>query len=521
MKPYEVLRSVAAVVMLLKLLRFSRRLMMEPDLVKFVKRQVGLMLMRLPSVRAKLRSEKDKTFVDVQKKFVPGMSSPTTRLPEQGMKREELMQLMDKRAETDTGESDKGKTTGAVYHGGKEHCDFIGSFYAKWAYTNTLHPTGHPALRQMDSEVVQMVINLYNGPGGSCGCNTTGGTESIIVAMKSYRDQGIARGIVEPNIVVCRTAHAAFWKAGQYLNFAVRDAGTLPETQQVDVRHMARLIDGNTVAIVGSACTFPHGAIDPIEEMSRLSLRRGIGLHVDCCLGGFIYPFAEKAGFKVPVVDFRVPGVTTISCDPHKYGFTPKGESVLMFRTHELRCFAYSQCVDWSGGIYATPTIVGSRAGGPVAATWAAMCSFGVEGYVETTRQIMGATMKIAEGIEKMADVEVVGKPELCVVAFRAKPGSGLNSYAIADCMQHRSEWELASCQNPSCIHLALTLPTSRNADLFLSDLQAAVSALRESSDGDFASTAGLYGMASSLPTNFVEAAVGAYLDAMLDPVES
>merc|ERR1712136_123789 len=331
-----------------------------------------------------------------------------------------------------------GKTTGAVYHGGTEHCEFIGNFYAKWAYTNTLHPTGHPALRQMDSEVVQMVINLYNGPAGSCGCNTTGGTESIIVAMKSYRDQGMARGITEPNIVVCRTAHAAFW----------------------------------------------------------------------------------KAGFTVPIVDFRVPGVTTISCDPHKYGFTPKGASVVMFRTHAQRGFAYSQCVDWSGGIYATPTIVGSRAGGPVAAAWAAMCSFGEEGYVETTRQIMSATMKIAAGIAMMPDLEVVGKPELCVVAFREKPGSGLNSYAIADCMQQRSEWELASCQNPSCIHLALTLPTSRNADLFLSDLQAAVTILRESSDGDFASTAGLYGMASSLPTNFVETAVGAYLDAMLDPVE-
>lgn len=520
MKPYELLRSVAAVVLLLRFLRVSRRLMMEPDLFKFVKSQLGLVLLRFPAVRAKLQSEKDKTFLDVQKKFILGMSSPTTRLPVQGMPREELTQLMDQRAKTDTAEADKGKTTGAVYHGGTEHCEFIGNFYAKWAYTNTLHPTGHPALRQMDSEVVQMVINLYNGPAGSCGCNTTGGTESIIVAMKSYRDQGMARGITEPNIVVCRTAHAAFWKAGQYLNFSVREARSVPDTQQVDLKHMARLIDRNTVAIVGSACTYPHGVIDPIEDMSKLAQGSGTGLHVDCCLGGFIYPFAEKAGFTVPIVDFRVPGVTTISCDPHKYGFTPKGASVVMFRTHAQRGFAYSQCVDWSGGIYATPTIVGSRAGGPVAATWAAMCSFGEEGYVETTRQIMSATMKIAAGIAMMPDLEVVGKPELCVVAFREKPGSGLNSYAIADCMQQRSEWELASCQNPSCIHLALTLPTSRNADLFLSDLQAAVTILRESSDGDFASTAGLYGMASSLPTNFVETAVGAYLDAMLDPVE-
>jgi len=273
------------------------------------------------------------------------------------------------------------------------------------------------------------------------------------------------------------------------------------------------LIDGNTIAIVGSCCQYAHGSIDPIEDMAAIARRKNIGLHVDCCLGGFLVPFMEKAGFPLPPFDFRVPGVTSISCDPHKYGFAPKGASVVMFSNKTLRHHMYCYLTKWSGGIYATPTMTGSRAGGPVAATWAAMCKFGEKGYVETTRQIVSAAKKIGKGVEEIEGLRLVGRPDVCVVAF-AGSEEAINCYSVADCMQKKFGWELATCQNPSCVHIALTLPTSKNADQFLVDLRESVKDVRANSQA-YLSTAGLYGMAASLPASFLEDAAATYLDAM------
>jgi len=291
------------------------------------------------------------------------------------------------------------------------------------------------------------------------------------------------------------------------------------DDMQIDIAHMRSLIDGNTVAIVGSCCQYSHGAVDDIEEMAKVALRHNIGLHVDCCLGGFLVPFMEQAGFSLKPFDFRVKGVTSISCDPHKYGFAPKGSSVVMFSNKALRHHMYCYLTQWSGGIYATPTMTGSRAGGPVAATWASMCKFGVAGYVETTRQIVGACRKISEGVRQMEGVKLIGKPEVCVVAFTTTK-EGISCYSLADCMQKKFGWELASCQNPPCVHLALTLPTSKNADQFLLDLKESVKIVFAEPKG-FTSTAGMYGMAASLPSSFLEDAAATYLDAMSEAISS
>ncbi|CAJ1416073.1 unnamed protein product [Effrenium voratum] len=462
----------------------------------------------------------DEVFEKLYKLTLPeDLTDPCTSLPSKGMAKEDLLKLLDHRKEQDSQTWMKGKTTGAVYHGGQEHYDFIGQVFAKWAFCNPLHPDLHPALRQMDSEVVQMVINMYNGGPDACGAFTTGGTESILMAMKAYRDWGAAKGITDPNIVMCTTAHAAFDKAGKYFKINVRKV-TPDEDMGMDLKRMVKLMDANTVAIVGSCCQYCHGTVDPIQEMGKIALKKKVGLHVDCCLGGFLVPFMEKAGFDIPPFDFRVPGVTSISCDPHKYGFAPKGSSVVMFANKELRHHMYCYLIDWSGGIYATPTTTGSRPGGPVAATWASMRRFGVEGYVETTRQIVGATRKIAEGVKEIDCLRVVGRPLVCVVAFDTTPAAGFSCYAVADCIKQQSGWELATCQNPPSVHLALTLPTAKNADQFLEDLKAAVQTVKADPQR-FNSTAGLYGMAASLPTDFLEDAVGAYLDAMSEAHES
>jgi len=471
----------------------------------------------LPMVRKKLDKELAKTMTDLRAQFQRGLTEPRVTLPVEGLPEQHILDLITQRKELDTVHWKEGKVTGAVYHGGQDHYDFIGKILAKWAFANPLHPGIHPALRQMDSEVVQMVINMYNGGADACGAFTTGGTESILMAMKAYRDWGKAeKGITNANIVVCTTAHAAFDKAGKYFNIQVRHARTNSE-MEIDLKHLNRLIDSNTVAIVGSACQYSHGTVDPIESMGEIAQRRKVGLHVDCCLGGFLVPFMEKAGFKLPLFDFRVSGVTSISCDPHKYGFAAKGSSVVMFANRSLRHYMYCYLTEWSGGIYATPTMTGSRAGSPVASTWAAMCKFGERGYIETTKQIVGATKKIAEGIQKIEGLRLVGRPDVCVVAFVGAEGSGINCYAVADCMRQQNEWDLATCQNPACVHFAVTLPSSRNADRFLENLEEAVKTIKEDKSGKFSDTAGVYGMAASLPASFLEDAAAAYLDAMIE----
>ncbi|CAE7548069.1 spl-1 [Symbiodinium sp. CCMP2456] len=517
MEPYEILRRSALLALAVKLLARLRWIMRHEGLKAFFLDLVMPYLKKLPMVQAKLQKEMLKTQTDMRAAFSKDLTDPRTHLPGKGIPDQEILTLIDQRKQLDTTRWTSGKITGAVYHGGQEHYDFIGKVFSKWAFCNPLHPDLHPSLRQMDAEVVRMVINLYNGREDACGAFTTGGTESILMAMKAHRDWGAAeKGIREPNIVVCNTAHAAFDKAGKYFKIFVKKARTDTD-MAVDLKHLEQLIDGNTVAIVGSCCQYAHGTVDPIESMGKIAKKHNVGLHVDCCLGGFLVPFMEKAGYPLPPFDFRVPGVTSISCDPHKYGFAPKGSSVVMFSSRELRHHMYCYLTDWSGGIYATPTMTGSRPGGPVAATWAAMCRFGVEGYVETTRQIVGAARQIAEGIKKIQGIHVVGRAEVCVVAFDTDAGAGFSCYAVADCLKQQSGWELATCQNPACVHLAVTLLTAKNAKQFLIDLEAAVQAV-QAARGDpdkFKKTAGMYGMAATLPAAFIEDAVGAYVDAM------
>lgn len=519
-EPYQVLCSVFIFLLATKLLGRLQYVLRYEGLRSYLLRLLTPYLKMLPMVRAKLDKEMQKTMTELRAKFSQDLTSPCTALPSKGMEKEELLKLMDQRKEQDTKNWINGKITGAVYHGGQEHYDFVGQVFSRWAFCNPLHPDLHPALRQMDSEVVQMVINMYHGGPDACGSFTTGGTESILMAMKAHRDWGEeAKGITEPNIVICTTAHAAFDKAGKYFKIQVRKAR--PDGDMaVDLKHMKQLIDRNTVAIVGSCCQYCHGTIDPIQEMGKIALKKNIGLHVDCCLGGFLVPFMEKAGYPLPPFDFRVPGVTSISCDPHKYGFAPKGSSVVMFSNKELRRYMYCYLTDWSGGIYATPTMVGSRPGGPVAATWAAMRRFGEDGYVQTTREIVGATRTIAEGLKQIDDLRLVGRPEVCVVAFDTKKAAGFSCYAVADCLKQLSGWELATCQNPPSVHLALTLLTAKHAESFVKDVKAAVARVKESPKL-YNSTAGVYGMAATLPQGFIEDAVGAYIDAMSEAHES
>lgn len=246
-----------------------------------------------------------------------------------------------------------------------------------------MHPDVFPGLRQMEAEVVSMVMNLYHAPSEGGGSMTSGGSESILMSIKAHRDMARdLKGITEPELIAPVSAHAAFDKGCHYfgvklIHVPVDDSG------KVVISRVANAINSNTIMIVGSTPSFPHGALDDIPALSELACKHKIGLHVDSCLGGFLVPFMEKAGYPLPfLTDFRLAGVTSISCDTHKYGFAPKGSSVIMYRDKKIRKYQYFVQTEWSGGVYGSPTMAGSRPGALSAGCWAAMYSCLILGWL-------------------------------------------------------------------------------------------------------------------------------------------
>ncbi|KAJ3007394.1 UNVERIFIED_CONTAM: hypothetical protein HDU68_003540, partial [Siphonaria sp. JEL0065] len=274
-------------------------------------------------------------------------------------------------------------------------------------------------------------------------------------------------------------------------------------TGEVDLRKVARAINSNPIMIAGSAPNFPHGIIDNIPALATLAIKNGIPMHVDACLGGFIVPFAEKAGFPLPYcVDFRNEGVTSISCDTHKYGFAPKGSSVIMYRTKEIRNFQYFITTEWPGGVYCSPSIAGSRPGALVAGCWAAMMHFGETGYIDSTRQIIGAARAITCGIDSIPELKLIGKPFVSVVAFESSIPS-IKIYGVADLLDKKG-WHLNVLQNPPAIHIACTFLTVKAASVLVNDLREAVDLLKKDPMAGNGDVAAIYGTMASVPDRTV-----------------
>jgi sphinganine-1-phosphate aldolase len=278
---------------------------------------------------------------------------------------------------------------------------------------------------------------------------------------------------------------------------------------------VSRLVNSNTIMIVGSAPNFPHGIIDDIAGLSKIALRKKLCLHVDCCLGSFLVPFLEKAGFETVPFDFRLKGVTSISCDTHKYGFAPKGNSTVLYRTQQLRKYQYYVSPDWAGGVYGSPGMAGSRPGALIAGCWASLVNVGETGYIDSCVKIVGTTKKITDKIREIPtlsnELEIIGKPLVSVVAFTA---NSLNIYDIADAMGAKG-WHLNSLQDPPGIHVAVTMPIVKVWEKLVSDLETVVEEEREKERARVAAgktargkavgdSAALYGVAGSLPNKSV-----------------
>lgn len=472
---------------------------------------------RMPFVRRRLEAEYAGMLEEIRAAAKPYRDRVQShaRLPEEGQDRATLLAEIDALQAAEAERWRDGFVSGAVYHGDREHIDFLNQVYARCSQANPLHADLWPSVVKYEAEIVAMTASMLGGshvgePDEVCGTVSSGGTESIMLAMKTYRDQARAeRGVRRPAMVVPTSAHAAFDKASRYFGIEMIKVPVGADFR-ADVEAMRKAITRDTVVVVGSAPSFPHGVVDPIEELSELARARGIGFHTDACLGGFVLPWAAELGYPVPRFDFRLPGVTSISADTHKYGYAAKGTSVVLYRNRELRRFQWYTTTDWPGGLYMSPTFAGSRPGALSAACWAAMLSIGAHGYREATRKILETAATIRAGIEDVPGLRVLGDP-LWVIAFASDE---LDIYRVMDFMSHR-RWNLNGLHRPACVHLCVTLRHTQPgvAERFLKDLREAVEHVRTQPAGE-GGMAPIYGLAGSLP---VRGAISDVLERYLD----
>ena len=479
---------------------------------------------RIPAVQKRLEAEYAQVEQMVRARMRPPLETlpDFSQIPEQGVPREQILSWLQQLRERESLPWQQGRVSGTVYHGGEAHSAFLSQVYALHSQSNPLHADLFPSTVRLEAEIVRMTASLLNAPTTDdpsqqvVGTTTSGGTESILLAMKTYRDWARAeKGITEPEVVAPETAHPAFDKAAHL--FGIKLIRTpVGDDFKANLGAMHKAITRQTIALVGSAPGYPHGVIDPIPQIAQMAKQYGIGMHVDACLGGFILPFIEALGYAVTPWDFRVDGVTSISVDPHKYGYTPKGLSVVLYRGRNLRRYQYFTATEWPGGLYASPTLPGSRSGALSVAGWAAMVSIGKQGYLECARQIMETAKQLRKGIEQMPELKLMGEP-LFLIAFTSAQ-ERLNIYQVYDQMAARG-WRLTALQHPPGLHFAVTIRHAQVgiADAFLNDLRAAVDYVKAHPD-EKGEMAPIYGMANSLPfRGVVDEVLRRYLDALYD----
>ena len=456
------------------------------------------LIRKIPWYRAKIESELGKTLKEIEKDICKGEKRFLT-LPKKGLSSDKLLKEVDALASLGDDKIWKdGYVSGALYNCSDELTKLTAEVYGRFAWSNPLHPDLFPHTRKMEAEVVQWTINLFNGGKEARGTMTSGGTESILMAMRVYREIGYERGIEYPEIICPISVHCAFNKAADYYRMKITQIPVDPRTRKVNLKAMAKAISRNTVVLVGSAPQFPHGIIDPIEDIAKLARKRGIGVHVDCCLGGFLVPFMNKAGYPIEPFDFQVPGVTSISADTHKYGYAPKGTSVVMYANKELCHKQYFISPNWQGGIYGTPSMAGSRPGGLIAATWATMMYMGEDGYVDATKKIISTARKILDGLKKIPGIYILGAPKLSVIAIGSKD---FDIYCLSGALTKRG-WNLNSLQFPESFHIGLTfLHTKKGvAERFIKDVRECTAEIMKNPKMKPTGSAAMYGMAQAIP---------------------
>ena len=416
-------------------------------------------------------------------------------LPAEGRPRLEILAEIEEMAAAEDPTWESGKCSGTMYCGDHDHYEFMARAFERFAHVNILQRDMCPSATKMEAEVIAMTLDLLGGSqvtdGDPVGLMTTGGSGSISHAMLAYREHAKqSRGIDRPNIIKPETAHPAFDKACHLFGIEVRTVPVDPTTTTVDPSLVAESIDERTVAIIGSACNYGYGTVDPITGLGQVALEANVGLHVDGCLGGFILPFGRELGEAIEPFDLSVPGVTSMSADTHKYGYAFKGTSVVLFKHKELRNAQYFYLTDWSGGKYCSPGIEGSRSGGLLAATWASMMSLGRSGYLGYASSIFSTAAAMRASVARHDELRLMGSPTF-LFSFTS---DDFDIYHVNDFLRTRG-WRLNGQQYPNALHLAVTRPQTQPgvAEAFDADLADAVAYAREHA-GEVAQSSAIYG---------------------------
>lgn len=401
-------------------------------------------------------------------------------LPDHGMPGDEIVAALERKRARDARWQD-GRTFGLVFTAGPEVDALAERVATMFVHDNALNPAAFPSLAEIEREVVGISLDLMHGPDGAAGFMTSGGTESILMAVVAARERArVERGVSGGEIVLPVSAHAAFHKAAHYFGLTVRPV-PVGDDWRADVGAAADLVGDNTVLVVGSAPQYPQGVIDPIPELAALAAGVGASFHTDACMGGFVLPFLERLGEPVPPWDFRVDGVTTISADIHKLGYAPKGASVVLHRSKQLRSYQTFLFDDWLGGFYGSPNMQGTRLGMPMATAWAVLHHLGLDGYLRLTRETVDATRKIADGVRRIAGLRLLADPPAHLLAIGS---DGLDVFAVGDGL-HARGWHVDRQGPPDSLHLTVSAGNVPVVADFLADLEAAAAEARGAAVAD------------------------------------
>jgi glutamate/tyrosine decarboxylase-like PLP-dependent enzyme len=432
-----------------------------------------------------------------------------------------------------------GTVFAGIYDPGEEVAATVGAAYAEFLSENALYPNYFPSLLEIENDVVRSLVGLL-GADQTVGNCTSGGTESILLALKTARDWArvVRPTIAAPAIVLARTAHPAFHKAAHYLGLNVALTDFDPRTFRADPAAFEHAITPDTILLVASAPCYSHGVVDPVSAIAKLAQDRGILCHVDACVGGLHLAMMRAAGYGVPDFDLRVPGVTSLSVDMHKYGYAAKNTSALLYRDRDLRRFALYACAETTGYAVINTTVLSSRSGGPLAGAWAALQVLGEDGYIRIVREVQGATRRLIDGVNSIPGLHVLGEPDMCLFAFAA---DSLNVFELDDALVRRGWFlqpQFRAPGTPATLHLTVNHSNVARVDALLTDLRDAVAEVRANpavGDTDalraeverlmrapgpdtFAHLAGLAGMTpGQMPTSF--ARINTVLDALPNQV--
>ncbi|XWN30495.1 MAG: aspartate aminotransferase family protein [Devosia sp.] len=350
--------------------------------------------------------------------------------------------------------------------------------YLSYWTENAMAQRAFKSMRALEQDVMDMAISLHHGGEDAAATFTSGGSESIFMALKTARDWARAtKGIDRPNIVIPRTGHPTFDRASEFLGLEVRRVPTTRNDFRADPGEMEKRIDGDTIMLMGSAPNYPFGVFDPIRDIAALAEARGLWMHVDACVGGFLAPFVKKLGYDIPDFDFAVPGVMSISADLHKYGYAPKGASMMLLRDKALQEYQTFTFNNWERGPYASNLTQGTRSGGAVAAAWAVMNFLGEDGYVKWAKVLMNTVEALTDGIDKIPGLAVLKPHELCLFVYHSVDPD-LDIGAVAEAMTERG-WFVGRQAEPEGIHMHLNPVHSEGIEHYLSDLESAVDDVR------------------------------------------